>query len=297
MGTMRTSPLAPVHSCPGRDDPGVVRFLRAAARALGASTVVLDLEVDGAPRPRRYTLGDGVPGSRLELAAPDRFRAVLLHDGRGPESLVELLLLALEHVLESRWLEHQVELTREVLDVTSSAIFLFDGSGEIVYTNPPGDRLLERQTSAALEIEADGRRRPLLTHICELVERLGRDPSRPRAAGRHTLPDGTQLCWEVVPLPGAVGGGSPTLAVVRQLEARPIAALDRVTRRFGLTRREREVLSELTCTESTTDIARALGISVHTVRDHLKRIYRKTGCRSRRELVRLVETASPDATG
>ncbi|RMF86749.1 MAG: hypothetical protein D6739_02715, partial [Nitrospirae bacterium] len=211
------------------------------------------------------------------------------NDGSATDGLVELLSLALDHVLESHWLASQVELTREVLDITASAIFLFDAAGEIVYTNPPGDRLLERQTSAPLEVEVDGRRRPLLTHICELVERLGRHPDRPRAAGRQPLPDGSELCWEVRRLPGAVDGGSPSLAVVRHVAARPAAAVDRVACRYGLSRREREVLAELACTESTAAIARALGISVHTVRDHVKHLYRKTGCRSRRELVRLVE--------
>ena len=39
------------------------------------------------------------------------------------------------------------------------------------------------------------------------------------------------------------------------------------------------------------DMADRLAISEHTVRDHLKRLYRKTGTRSRSELLSILSTA------
>lgn len=82
------------------------------------------------------------------------------------------------------------------------------------------------------------------------------------------------------------GGGtyvSPTLAAFLLDSARPRQAGPRLS----LTQREREVLGLLAEGERDVDIARALTISVRTVRSHLDRIREKTGQRRRSELTRL----------
>ena len=61
--------------------------------------------------------------------------------------------------------------------------------------------------------------------------------------------------------------------------------------RHRLTPREEDVVQLLLEGLTTSDMADRLGISLHTVRDHLKRLYRKTGVRSRSELLSLVSTA------
>ena len=53
-------------------------------------------------------------------------------------------------------------------------------------------------------------------------------------------------------------------------------------RAWGLTRREREVARLVIDGLSTQDIATALFISVHTVRDHLKTMFGKMGVSRRR---------------
>jgi FixJ family two-component response regulator len=53
-----------------------------------------------------------------------------------------------------------------------------------------------------------------------------------------------------------------------------------------LSRREREILSMIGQGESTSSVATQLGISVSTVRNHLKSIYRKVGVSSQVSLVR-----------
>ena len=52
-----------------------------------------------------------------------------------------------------------------------------------------------------------------------------------------------------------------------------------------LSPREEAVLAELATGASTAEAARALGISPHTVRDHVKSLHEKVGVRSRTELV------------
>lgn len=65
----------------------------------------------------------------------------------------------------------------------------------------------------------------------------------------------------------------------------PTEILPMLVDAYGLTRREREVLDEMSTGQSTAEIARALFISEHTVRDHVKAILTKTGTSSRGELM------------
>ena len=53
--------------------------------------------------------------------------------------------------------------------------------------------------------------------------------------------------------------------------------------RFGISRREAEVAVLLADRRTDAEIAAALGISWHTVRSHVERIFRALGCNTRRE--------------
>ncbi|MFN2389357.1 MAG: LuxR C-terminal-related transcriptional regulator [Actinomycetota bacterium] len=54
---------------------------------------------------------------------------------------------------------------------------------------------------------------------------------------------------------------------------------------YGLTKRERQVARHVISGMSTRQISHQLSISLHTVQDHLKAIFRKVGVSSRRDLV------------
>jgi DNA-binding CsgD family transcriptional regulator len=54
---------------------------------------------------------------------------------------------------------------------------------------------------------------------------------------------------------------------------------------YGITTRERQILQHLCDGSAPKQIARALDLSVHTVNDHLKAIFRKTGTSGRDELI------------
>ncbi len=67
-----------------------------------------------------------------------------------------------------------------------------------------------------------------------------------------------------------------------------------LSRRYDLTAGELRVLLALIDTGSVAEVARLLGISEGTVRNHLHRLFEKTGTRRQAELVRLVSgLASP----
>ena len=56
-------------------------------------------------------------------------------------------------------------------------------------------------------------------------------------------------------------------------------------RAFALTAREIELVNQLTSGAVTREVAQAMHVSEHTVQDHLKSIFAKTGFRSRSALL------------
>ncbi|MDQ2951655.1 MAG: helix-turn-helix transcriptional regulator [Chloroflexota bacterium] len=64
-------------------------------------------------------------------------------------------------------------------------------------------------------------------------------------------------------------------------QSSPVERLDLFARAFGLTARETELLDHLATGVDTKTLASQLFISQHTVQDHLKSIFAKTGTQSR----------------
>jgi DNA-binding CsgD family transcriptional regulator len=107
-----------------------------------------------------------------------------------------------------------------------------------------------------------------------------------RASARTHLADGFWLTLRAArlaaggPEPGALPQGVPTLVVTIE-EASAAERLDLFGRAFGLTPREYELLSLLATGSDTRVMARQMSLSVHTIQDHLKSIFTKTGARDR----------------
>jgi len=80
--------------------------------------------------------------------------------------------------------------------------------------------------------------------------------------------------------PAAPGSAAATIVVT--IEEAPAAdRLDLFGRVFGFSTRERELLSLLASGSDTRSLARQMSLSEHTVQDHLKSIFAKTGARDR----------------
>jgi DNA-binding CsgD family transcriptional regulator len=119
------------------------------------------------------------------------------------------------------------------------------------------------------------------------------------ASARTHLADGfwltlraARLAAEATSRPAAAGlpaagpavrttAGAPATIVVTIEEASASERLEVFGRACGLTARERELLGVLATGGDTRAIARQLRLSEHTVQDHLKSIFAKTGCRDR----------------
>jgi DNA-binding CsgD family transcriptional regulator len=90
--------------------------------------------------------------------------------------------------------------------------------------------------------------------------------------------------WVVLYGAALVADGTRRVAVIVE-PAHPARISPLLMSAYGLTQREQEVTRLVLQGESTAEIAERLVVSPHTVQQHLKRIFEKTGVRSRRDLV------------
>ena len=125
-----------------------------------------------------------------------------------------------------------------------------------------------------LAVEAGIDDRPACTrvHLRDgfwLTLRAARLPSDP--------PESDSLTPGLGPGPGP----GPGNIVVTIEEASPTERLDLFSRAVGLTARENELLGWLATGSDTRAMARQMSLSEHTIQDHLKSIFSKTGSRDR----------------
>jgi len=90
--------------------------------------------------------------------------------------------------------------------------------------------------------------------------------------------------WFVLHGAALVADGARRVAVIVE-PAHPARISPLLMSAYGLTQREQEVTRLVLQGESTAEIAERLVVSPHTVQQHLKRVFEKTGVRSRRDLV------------
>jgi DNA-binding CsgD family transcriptional regulator len=90
--------------------------------------------------------------------------------------------------------------------------------------------------------------------------------------------------WIVLHGAALVTGSERRVAVIVE-PAHPARIAPLLMAAHGLSEREQEVTRLVLCGDSTAEIAARMCISPHTVQQHLKSIFEKTGVRTRRELV------------
>jgi DNA-binding CsgD family transcriptional regulator len=103
------------------------------------------------------------------------------------------------------------------------------------------------------------------------------------------LPNGVRLRtrtgrWSVIEGDRLAGAESGRVAITCRA-ATSEEVFDILSKAYGLTRRERQLVAFMLAGLATKQLAQALYISPYTVQDHLKAIFAKTGVRSRRELI------------
>jgi DNA-binding CsgD family transcriptional regulator len=128
-----------------------------------------------------------------------------------------------------------------------------------------------------------GRLPPAVYAVAGRALRTAEGPDAPGevAVARVLSRSGT---WVVLHGAALAADGARRVAVIVE-PAHPARISPLLMSAYGLTQREQEVTRLVLQGDSTTEIAERLVVSPHTVQQHLKRVFEKTGVRSRRDLV------------
>lgn len=159
-----------------------------------------------------------------------------------------------------------------------------DAAGELLRASPSAEPLLAELSGTTVE---DGLRLASI-HAVASATRMAIAASGAGGAGRgSTLPSSAVKTpggtWLVLHggLPGASGSGEVTVFLQR---AHPTLVAPILLKAYGLSPREQEVTQLMLRGATTTQAAQRLAISPHTINDHIKSIFEKTGARTRGEL-------------
>ncbi len=260
----------------------------------GARWGVLTIRQSGWRRECRFVAGTpSGTGREVVLLDTPALQASLEIDDSVPasgEAAVQQAAFLVEQEMSVRKLGRQVALLQGALDSTSAAVLLFDRLGNIVYANPPADAILTRQTEEVPGRTDDGSPpAPLMGILCRWVEEAVAAP--PGSYARNevvTVSDGTIFACEILKIVTGDDGETGIVVLLQRVTAAPDMRVEILVKKFGLSRREREVLRYLAGGLRRAEIAETMCISPHTVRDHIKRLYEKTGTSSKGELLRLL---------
>jgi DNA-binding CsgD family transcriptional regulator len=180
-------------------------------------------------------------------------------------------------------------------DPGGPGLLLFDPTGELASANDAARAFLDGMPPGPSAPTRFGIRVPAWVHSTAALARTRTsDGARIRARDRS----GRWLVFHASCLRDAEGTPGQTAVVVEPAKAPEIAAM--LAAAYELTERELELTQLVARGLSTEQLAARLFISRHTVRDHLKAIFAKTGVSSRGELVAALYTEhySPsDGTG
>jgi len=272
------------------DDLGVRQLFELFVEAAGFPWADLTIRSHRSNDEQVLTVGcrDGASVS-VEIRIDDDTNAILTVAGHQPPSdaLLDLFASNLGRELHRLRLLAESELLRLVADATSSAVLLFGPAGNIIFANRRADTLLSKQTEDELTVSPTGvEPQPLFRLLCAKVEELLDGTGRLLWQDRLDVSDGSELTSELIALSsGREELGRVVVVILRRVVVPPDQRADEFADHHHLSPREHEVLRLLVQGFDTSGLANRLGISPHTVRDHLKNVFRKTSTRSRSELL------------
>jgi len=226
------------------------------------------------------------------------------HRGAFDESDAQCIKRLVPHVRRALDIRDRLETQQIRANTLSSAIeglqfglFVLDNKGRILDTSGLAQELLRRES--VIRREKDHTlwlREPAGSQLRDLVRKS--ESSKGNSGGVFNVPrcDGRQnLSVLVAPMPAVPAtwtGADPRWLVFvfdPERRAEPAAAI--ISRDLGISEREAEIAALLAIGCDLSRISQRLGISIHTVRSHLKHIFGKTGIQSQSDLIRRILTS------
>lgn len=204
--------------------------------------------------------------------------------------------------LEASRTEHAVY--SGAIEQLSVGVLILDHEARIVRSNAVADAILAADDGLARDHRglrfASTEHRQRLAQV--LAEPAAPPSASPRAILRVERPSGRRdygVAVHRIDTPGFMRtGSSPALALlISDPDRDAVADASALRARFGLTRKEAQLVGELAAGRSLDDTAARLGIARNTARSHLRGAFAKTGVSRQGELVRLVHSSLPGLGG
>ncbi len=239
---------------------------------------------------RVITLGRPTGASvSVNLNLGEEIDAVVTLAGDDPpsEGALGLFTAIVGRELQRLRLLAETQLLQNAANSADAAILIFGASGNILFANHRADALISKQTENDLTVDWKTRNpQPLFHLLCARVgEILDLRPSEPWQDWIE-VSDGSELTIQTVVLQSDDGAFGPAvMAILREVAGPSDQRVEEFASLHQLSPREQDVLRLLVQGHNTTGLANRLGISPHTVRDHLKNVFKKTSTRSRSELL------------
>lgn len=204
--------------------------------------------------------------------------------GEHGVGLLELLLPAFKAgVAAWRTLHDRRSALAGSLDAIGVPLALFDPNGTLAHRTPALTGLLDAEIDRnTIEQEVGKMARDVTASAWQARRRGGATPPLPSV--RTICTRAARYAVRGCLAPHDVAGGPMAIITVERV-ARPGLDVNRIARAYGFTARETAVSLLLARGESTSGVARALGVSRHTARHHVEHIMIKLGVHSRAELV------------
>ena len=184
---------------------------------------------------------------------------------------------------------------RRLLDMVTGPVFVVAADGHIDFANAAAERLDDcsfglRVTRGRLEA-SDG---IVARRLDQLIGAATAPAGSPRTGGTLPLgPGGASLT--VSPIGAGISdvlAGGPRAIIVLSAPIATGQPVDNLKKRYGLTNAEARVAVAIAGGASPREVAETFGLSFHTVRNQLQRLYSKTETRRQSELVLLVARLS-----
>ncbi len=193
-------------------------------------------------------------------------------------------------------------LFRHVLDKLSVAVFIVGNSQRLVFTNAAGDQMLSegeylKCVSGSLQSRRDVGQATGFEHAVETALKGDTALGTVGIGVPLMSSTGDRAAAYVLPLSGHdvrgdLAAGHCAVFVTRRGEHPPMA-IDTLRSLFDLTASEARVALLVAKGDGPQRIMQALGVSVHTVRTHLKHCFAKTGSPDQTALSGVINTLLP----